>query len=160
MKYTKHRIPWIREPTLLKDSMIILGWVVGLILLSFLFWYFAQPVKNRFLISSVNQILQQSGDPRRLSEPITRGNIRTSGFGSLYNFSDNKKVLIFTFIGEGTFFPCAAVMDADGRIEEIFPLGRHSARMFQRVSPEILNIYTMRINSQRINSQRIEQGRS
>ena len=140
--------------------MIILGWAAGLIILAGLCWYFAQPVKNRYLVNSVNQILEQSGDRRRVSESIPGENSRTSGLGRWYNFSDGTKVFIFTFIGEGTFFPCAAVMMADGRVEEFIPLGRHSARMLQRVSPEILNIYAQRIHSQRINALRIEQGGS
>ena len=150
MKYTKHRIPWIKEPTLFKDSMIIIGWAVGLILLSGLCWYFAQPVKTRFLMNSVNQILEQSGDRRRVSEPIPMEISRMSGLGRWYNFSDGTRVYIFTFIGEGAFFPCAAVMMADGRIEEFIPLGRHSTRMFQRVSPEIINIYAQRIHQGRL----------
>ena len=150
MKYTKHRIPWIKEPTLFKDSMIILGWASGLIILAGLCWYFAQPLQNRFLINTVNQVIEQSGDHRRVSESIPRGNSRTSGLGRWYNFSDETRVLIFTFIGEGTFFPCAAVVTKDGIVNEFIPLGRHSARMFQRVSPEILNIYSQRIYAQRI----------
>ena len=155
MKYTKHRIPWIKEPTLFKDSMIILGWVSGLIILAGLCWYFAQPVKTRFLVNSVNQILEQSGDTRRVLNTIPRENSRGNGLGRWYNFSDGTRVYIFTFIGDGLFFPCAAVMKADGRVEEFIPLGRHSTRMFQRISSEIIDIYSERFYSPRI--LRIEQ---
>ena len=152
MKYD--RIPWLKERTVLKDISIVLGWALGLILLAVLCWYFTQPLRNRFLVISINQVLEQSGDNRRVSEPIPMKNPRTFGLGRWYNFSGDTRLFLFTFIGEGTFFPCAAVMTPDGRVEEFIPMNLHGERILNRISPEIKNIY-----AQRINSQRIEEGR-
>ena len=155
MRYGKHRIPWLKESFALKEIMIILGWIIGLVIIAGLFWFFTQPVRSRFLINAVNQVLEQSGDHRRVLEPISRGSSRSHGLGRWYYFSDETRVYIFTFVGEGTFFPCAAVRTAEGRIEEFIPLSRHGQKMFVRISPEILNIYSRRINAQRIYALRI-----
>ena len=149
MKYGKHRIPWLKESTvlkdILKDTTIILGWIIGLVVVASLCWFFTQPARNRFLINAVNHVLEQSGDYRRVSEPISRGSSRAHGLGRWYYFSGETRVYIFTFIVEGAFFPCAAVKTAEGRIEEFIPLSRHGERMFARISAEMLNIYAQRI---------------
>ena len=155
MRYDKHRIPWLKESIALKDILIILGWIAGLVIISSLCWFFTQSVRNRFLINAVNQVLEQSGDYRRVLEPVSRGSSRSHGLGRWYYFSDETRVYIFTFIGEGTFFPCAAVKTEEGRIEEFIPLSRHGQRMFARISVEIFNIYSKRINAQRIYTLRI-----
>ena len=58
---------------------------------------------------------------------------------------DGKKAVVFTFIGEGFFFPCSAVVSSGGKVEEFIPLGSYSKKMLQQVSPGIIGIYVRRI---------------
>jgi len=59
-----------------------------------------------------------------------------------------KRVLVFSFIGEGTFFPCAAVMTEDGKLGELIPLNSHGEKALGRITPGILRIYTRRIEAE------------
>ena len=140
-----------------KDTAIFIGWVAALIILAAFFWVLTQPARNRFLAISVNRVLEQSGDFRRLGEPsVPAGNFwmgawftmteaRQAGNMDRGQFLEGTKVFIFSFIGEGTFFPCAAVKTPDGKVQEFIPLNRHGERRMQRIPPGILKIYANRI---------------
>ena len=145
MKYGKMLISWLEEKKLLKDTLLVLGWVLGMIILAGLFWFFTHPMRSRFLANSVNQVLEQKGDYRRVLEPVSMRNIRVYGLGRWYTFTGDTKIFIFTFISGGTFFPCAAVETIDGRVEEFIPLNRHGERVFSHIPPELINIYSRRI---------------
>ena len=144
-----------KDMAIIKNTAILVGWITGLVLIAGLVWFFTQPVRNRFLSKAVNQVLEQSGDPRRLGAPVTSGAIKAgvSKIGSWYTLTENNvrqagetgRVVIFTFICEGTFFPCAAVVSPGGKVEEIIPLNNHGERMLKRISPEILKLYIRRI---------------
>ena len=145
MKFYKNAISWLQEKKILKDSLIIIGWSFALIIFAGIFWYFTQPIRNRILVNTVNQVIEQSGDNRRILEPIMMRNIRDKGLGRWYYSTDNTKIYIFIFIGKGTFFPCAAITTTDGSIEKYIPLNRYGERIFSDISPEIINIYSRRV---------------
>ena len=140
-----------------KDTAIFAGWIAGLIIIAAFCWVLSQPARNRYLVRSVNRVLEQSGDSRRLGVPSSPGGffwmgawftmteIRQPEDTGRRQFSEGTKAFIFSFLGEGTFFPCAAVMAPDGKIQEFIPLNRHGERMIKRISPGVLNIYANRI---------------
>ena len=143
----------------LKDAAILAGWIAALILLAALLWFLSLSVRSRFLMTSVNQSLEQSGSSRRLGTAIPRGAIKPSlsGIGSWYNLTEHsarqaadspgkgEKAVIFTLIAEGSSFPCLAVLNASGTLAEFIPLSGHGEKMMKRVSPGILGVYTRRI---------------
>lgn len=145
----------------LKDAAILAGWIAALLLLAGLMWFLSQSVRNRFLLSAANQVLEQSGSPRRLGTAVPRGSLKTSSsrIGTWYNLSEHsarqagetarnsagEKAVIFVFIAGGSSFPCLAVLNASGELEEFIPLSGHGEKMMKRVSPGILGIYTRRI---------------
>jgi len=133
----------------LKDTGILAAWIAGLILIAGLCWFLTQPVRGRYLQVSVNLVLEQAGDSRRLDSRITP----SPGLGSWYslrtgNNGTQEKIFIFPFIAEGTFFPCAAVLDSDGKLTEFIPLNKHGERVMKRISPGILGIYSRRIEGE------------
>jgi len=115
----------------LKDALILLGWISAIILIACLFWFFTRSIRSRSLSSAVNRVLEESGDSRRLGAPVSSGISGSFGLGSWYTmtepgnrqagnsggreFSEGTKVFVFTFIGGGSFFPCAAVVDPGER---------------------------------------------
>ena len=146
-----------------KDAAIFLGWIAGLVLIAGLCWHFTQPVRNRFLQKAVNRVLEQSGDPRRLDSPLL---IKVSGpMGSWFSVSEHPgrkagrsppdsaekspaegtKAFVFSFIGGGFFFPCAAIVNPEGAVEEFIPLSKYGERLLKQTSPGILRIYVRRI---------------
>jgi len=149
-----------KDPMLLKNTALLVGWIAGLVLVAGIVWFLTQPVRNHFLLKAVNQVLEQSGNPFRLGLPVSPAalNAGVSKMGSWYTMGlpgqagdidriqqDGTRAFIFTFIGEGIFFPCAAVVAPGGTVVEFIPLSSHGEKMLKRVSPEILKLYARRI---------------
>jgi len=159
----RSRLPLFKDTDILKDSALLLGWIVGLILLAGLFWFLTYPVRSLILRDAVNRVFEQNGDSRHLDEPVYPGLLKTnfSGMSAWFTvvdyhdyegpnlvtspFSKGTTAFIFAFIGEGSFFPCAAIVTARGEVEEFIPLNSHGERMIKRVSPGIIELYTRRI---------------
>ncbi|MCL2231457.1 MAG: hypothetical protein FWB99_00095 [Treponema sp.] len=140
-----------KEMPLPKDAAIFAGWIAALLLIAGLLWFFTQPVRERFMLNAVNQVLEQSGDPRRLQAPVPHGALHAgvSRMGTWYTMSgqtEGTMAFVFMFIADGTFFPSAAVVAPGGRaVQEFIPLNNHAERMLRQVSPEILRLYSRRI---------------
>ena len=143
----------------LRDTIILFGWIASLLIIAGISWMLTQPLRDRFLIRAVNRVLEQSGDMRRLGELSPSGTSGSLIIGSWYtmilarqpvaagtkDFSEGTKAFVFSFVGEGTFFPCAAVMLPNGKVEEFIPLSSHGERILKKISPGILRIYARRI---------------
>jgi hypothetical protein len=136
----------------LKDTAILMGWIGGIILIAFLCWFFTQPVRNRSLRRAANRVLEQSGDPRRLGEALDSPGIgvRFSVTEIFRLFPESAEKLpasacVFTFIGEGAFFPCAALLGPEGEVQEFLPLTSRGEKMLKQVSPALLKLYVRRI---------------
>ena len=152
----------MKDQAVLRDAGLLLGWIAGLLLIAGFCWFLTQPFRTRVLLRAVNQVLEEAGDSRRLGAPIQAGTPRrgsdnpginnarsagNAGIGSWYSVSDGTEAVIFTFIGEGSFFPCAAIVGSGGTAEEFIPLTKHGRRMIKSISPGILGIYSNRIRS-------------
>ena len=169
-KKTNSIIKNVKDAALLKDAALVLGWIAGFMLIAGLCWYFTQPVRNQNLLRAVNRVLEEKGDNRRLTEPILKTQEgmssgfagiglwfkvtelpgRQQGGSSAASASGGLFAVVFTFIGEGGFFPCAAILSSTGEVREFIPLSNYGKKMLMRVSPGILRIYSERIQSARI----------
>jgi hypothetical protein len=148
-----------KDSGVLKDAAILAGWIAAFVFVAALCWFLTQPVRSRFLQNAVNQTLERSGDARRLG-PAEK--IRFSGLGFWYTmtkiapaaevsngyFAEGSKVFVFVFTSEGTFFPCAAVLSPEGKVEEFIPIGKRGERMLRRVSRAALDIYARRVEGE------------
>jgi hypothetical protein len=139
-----------------KNTLTLAAWILGLILVGGLLWVFTKPVRNRLLIQAVNQSLQQSGAAGRSIgrlHPRVTASDDTARRGYWYTLADadgGKRAYVFTFIAEGTFFPCVAILSADGKVERFLPLCNHGERAFARLPPEIIKLYTNRLEGARL----------
>ena len=134
----------------LKDVAIFAGWIAALLLVAGTIWFFTQPLRDNFILSAVNQVLEQSGDQRRLAAPVSSGSLHpgVSRMGFWYTVTglpEGSMAFVFTVIAGGTFFLCAAIVSPEGTVQEFIPLSNHAERMLRRISPEILDIYSRRI---------------
>jgi hypothetical protein len=146
------------DPAIIRDTIRLFGWIASILIIGGLCWSLTQPVRSRFLIRAVNRVLEQYGDFRRVGELSSSGG-GASLIGSWYtmtkaqqqgisgneNFSDGTRAFIFSFIAEGTFFPCVAVVDPEGKVQEFIPLNIHGKKNLNRISPGILKLYARRI---------------
>jgi len=131
-----------------KNPAVFISWISAILILAGLFWVLTQPLRTRTLVRAVNRVLEQSEDFRRLNEYSTNGGAGFFGMNAQFIVSGDAagmKAVVFPFLGEGTFFPCLAMLNADGRVVEFIPLNNHGKRVMSRMSPGILQIYVRRI---------------
>jgi len=146
---SKDVIPNSGSDKQVKDPAIFITWITAILIISGVFWFLTQPLRTRTLVKAVNRVLEQSDDYRSLQEQ--RADPRSGLFGMNTRFiietaeAGEMKAVIFPFMGEGTFFPCLAVIDAEGKVLEFIPLSNHGKRIINRISPRILKIYARRI---------------
>jgi hypothetical protein len=154
----KRRFFLILESVVFKDTIKIFGWIASILIIAGLCWTLTQPVRNRFLTRAVNRILEQYGDSRRLAELSTPmggasligswhniSEARRPGIMPDENFPVGTKAFVFSFIAEGTIFPCIAIVDPMGKVQEFIPLNTHGKKILSRISPGILKLYIRRI---------------
>ncbi|AEF81067.1 hypothetical protein [Leadbettera azotonutricia] len=134
----------------LKDTAIFVGWVAGIVLIAALCWFLTQNFRAQFLLRSVNRALSQVEESKRfgeLDEPIQFKDldIETPRIGSWFSLKGKEgyKVLVFSLIAEGNFLPCAAVVNASGKVEDIVPLNSNAAKF--RLPSGTLDVYKRRI---------------
>ena len=151
-KKENHPHIFIKDAAKFRDKIIILAWIVSILLIAGICWFTTQPLRNRNMARAVNRVLIQSGDSRRLMEPSSgerQGSLLTGYWFTMMDETPvRKRVLVFSFIGEGAFFPCAAVMTQDGRVGELIPLNSHGEKVLRRISPGIMRIYTKHIEAE------------
>jgi hypothetical protein len=132
----------------MKDLGILLGWLAGLLLIGGLFWSLTENVRSRGLQRVVNRVLADSGDPLRLSGVIS-GPGKRIALGTWYNTgSSEDRVLVFPLISGSAVIPCVAVLDPQGKVEQIIPLGVHGEQVFRDLPQGILQIYKHRIEAE------------
>jgi len=148
----------VTDSVIIRDTIKILGWIASILVIAGLCWVLTQPVRSRFLIRAVNRVMEQYGDYRRvveLTSPVrdssligswyTMTKARQPGILAGESFPEGTTAFIFSFIAEGTFFPCAAVVDPMGKVQELIPLNTHGKKILARISPGILKLYIRRI---------------
>jgi hypothetical protein len=99
---------------------------------------------------AVNQVFAGNGDPRRLDAAVPLPELTPEALraGTWYNMAfsrEGNRAVVFTFLGEGRFFPCAAEVNQEGKVEEIIPLSGEGKRIFGRLSPGSVQFYITRI---------------
>jgi len=152
----------IFDSIIIRDTIKLLGWIAAILVIAGLCWTLTQSVRSRFLIRAVNRVLEQSGDYRRIVE-LSSPDRNSSLIGSWYtmtmanqlaisfyeNYSEGSKAFIFSFVAEGTFFPCLAVVSPDGKVQEFIPLNTYGKKILSQISPGILKLYIRRIEGQK-----------
>jgi len=148
----------VLQSAAIMNTIKLFGWIASILIIGGLCWALTQPVRTRFLIRAVNRVLEQYGDSRRVAELTspaggssligswhTMIKARQQGTSTNENFTEGTKALVFSFIAEGTIFPCVAVVDPMGRVQEFIPLNIHGKKIFSRISPGIFKLYIRRI---------------
>jgi hypothetical protein len=148
----------VLDSVIIKDAIKLFAWIASILIIAGLCWTLTQSVRSRFLVRAVNRVMEQYGDPRRvleLSSPAkgvsligswyTMTKIWQPGITPNGNFSEGTKAFVFSFVAKGTFFPCAAVVDPEGRVQEFIPLNMHGKKILDQISPGILKLYITRI---------------
>jgi hypothetical protein len=134
----------------LKNTALCAAWIAGLLLAGWLLWFFTESPRDRELVQRVNRILAARGENFSLSG-IPIKNRRRLPLGTEFTLESGDGVpavgsfLVFPLVSGGAALSCGALIDPQGRVERLIPLGTHGEQSFERVPAGILMAYIRRI---------------
>lgn len=130
----------------LQDRAIFFGWVAGLAIAGALLWTLTQPLREDYLLRSVNRLFTAANDNRRLAAPLGRAQAKSGPTGVWYSLRNSTSTMyVFTVMRDGILVPCGAQVSPEGTVEAIIPLGVNAVQVFDRISPALMRIYIQRI---------------
>jgi len=130
----------------MKDKLILFGWIAGLLLLASVIWILVQPALTFNLMRTVNNVLINNNDSRRISTYLQTKPGKAEIFGYWYTiFNSTNKFFVFTTFQDGILVPLGAVVSPDGDVSEILPLSAHAAQIFDAMPKSVLQMYVDRI---------------
>jgi len=133
---------------ILKDRAVLLGWIAGLLLLLSLLVVLTVPVQANYLLRSVNSVLINSSDSRRLYEHIQQKQGRAEPFGYWFSMiNSDDRMFVFSVFKDGILIPLGAVVSTNGVVEEIIPLSAHAEQIFVSLPDNIIQLYVRRIQT-------------
>jgi len=130
-----------------KDTILFICWVSGLIAIGSLCWFISRPLRADLLLRTINHAWFTSGDARRLEAPIPPNTMKPglARLGTWYTLRGGNKVLVFTIFSEGIFLPCAAIINLQGKVEEIIPLSIGGNTRLDRIPSGMIRLHIRRI---------------
>ena len=130
----------------LKDKLILLAWITGLLLLISCLWILTLPLQTNYLLRTVNNVLTDNNDSRRLSVYIAGKGSNPGLFGYWYSMHNSSDLMfVFTVFQNGILVPLGAVVSANGNVLELIPLSEHSVQIFDRLPQSVIQMYVRRI---------------
>jgi hypothetical protein len=132
----------------LKDKVILAGWVMGIIILISIIWVPSQTMQANFLMRTINNVLANNSDSRRVSEFIQKKPVRPGLLGYWYSINNSaNQMFVFTVFQDGILVPLGAIVSSDGSVDEIVPLSSHAVQIFNNIPQRVLQIYISKIES-------------
>jgi len=130
----------------MKDKLILLGWIVGLLLLISVLWILVQPALTSNLLRTVNNVFASNNDPRRVSAVLHAKTGKADIFGYWYSMNNSaNKIFVFTTFNDGILVPLGAEVAPDGSVKEVIPLSVHAEQVFNSIPKSVLRIYIEKI---------------
>jgi hypothetical protein len=130
----------------LKTPAICAAWIGGLLLGGWLLFFFTANLRETALMRQVNRILTARGESFTLTGIYDQRNRRLP-LGTAFQAGEGT-LLVFPLVSAGASLSCGALIDAQGQVERIIPLGIHSEQAFERLPQGILDVYIRRIEGE------------
>ena len=131
-----------------KDRLILMGWIAGLLLAASLLWSLSFNYRSAFLMRSVNKALEAAGDTRAVVSHVPRRFTKSSPMGFWYRLYDSDSLFfVFVIMNEGILVPCGVEINAEGKAVDIVPLGSHARQVIDRIPQGVIQIYLHRVES-------------
>ena len=133
---------------ILKDRLILLGWIAGLLLAASLAWALTFPYRADSLMRSVNKALDAAGDTREIFSPLPRGYTKSAPMGFWYRlYGSDSLFFVFVIMNEGTLVPCGVEIDKGGKAVDVVPLGSYARQVIGRIPQGVIQVYIRRVES-------------
>jgi hypothetical protein len=141
----------VKDPGLkmkLKDTAILGGWIGGLVLVGALLWVLTGSLRDRGLLQAANRSLAAQRETVRLMEPLSRRLSGREPLGGRFSLENSTGcMLIFPLLNGGATLPVGALLDDQGKVDRLIPLGNHGRQVFNRIPQGILKLYIRRIEA-------------
>jgi hypothetical protein len=132
----------------LKDKAILSGWITGIILLISIIWIVSQTMQANFLMRSINNVLMNNNDSRRLSSFMKKNPVKPGLLGYWYSINNSEnQMFVFTVFKDGILVPLGAVVSSENEVEEVIPLSSHAVQIFDNIPQRVLQVYITRIET-------------
>jgi hypothetical protein len=141
----------------IKNGAVCAAWIAGLFLGAWLLWFFTGPSRDAGLMRQVNRILAGRGENFRVQESAPRRS-RRPPLGTEFTLEPwtasraegpvGGTFLVFPLVSGGGALSCGALIDPQGRVERIIPLGTHAEQAFERLPRGIMDMYIRRIEGE------------
>jgi hypothetical protein len=132
----------------LKDTGVLMGWILSLVLIGGLLWFFTQPLRTSLIIRSVNRVLASSNESRRLDAAVSPRGLsgRQAQLGSWYTLEkDDGRAVVFPMMSDGILASFIAILSPEGTVDVLLPLSVNSVRILPRLSRGTIETYIRRI---------------
>jgi len=136
--------------TAFQDRLILAAWIFGLFLIGGLLWIGTGPWRASRMLREANLQLEKMGMAERLELPLGAWGAagRAALAGTRFSLSGGKgTAFIFTMPLEGNFAASMVLVSKDGKVFSILPLGEHASILFGRSSPDLLDLYSKRVEN-------------
>jgi hypothetical protein len=122
-------------------------------------WFLTRPLRSGSAIRHINALLNGMGETRELEAPLDRSRIfdkpvprrktaKAAQLGNWYALSNSEdQGVVFSVMAEGILAPFLVFISPQGEAGRPIPLGPHSERIMDRLSPETLQIYVSRLEA-------------
>jgi len=131
-----------------KDRLILIGWIAGLLLAVSLLWSLSFNYRAAALMRSVNKALEAAGDTRTVSSHVPGRVARPAPVGFWYRLYESDSLFfVFVIMNEGILVPCGVEISGKGKAVDIVPLGSHARQVIDRIPQGVIRVYIRRIES-------------
>ena len=131
-----------------KDRLILLGWIAGLLLSASLAWSLSFSFRSDSMLRSVNKALEAVDDTRVIISQLPVRFAKPSPMGFLYRLYESDSLFfVFVIMNEGILVPCGVEINKYGKTVDIVPLGSHARQVIGRIPQGVIQVYLHRIES-------------
>ncbi|MDR3356104.1 MAG: hypothetical protein LBO04_02840 [Spirochaetaceae bacterium] len=129
------------------ETSIFAIWMAGFMLAGAFLWGLTANLRNDITAKTINRILDETEEERRLVAAISTWHIpgNVTQFGTWYVMTSHENAVLFSFIMEGIFVPCLAIVGNGGDLSALIPLTVNADRAVSRMNPGYLRIWIDRI---------------
>jgi hypothetical protein len=129
------------------EPSIFAIWMAALVLAGALLWGLTGSLRNNIMANTINKVLDETGEERRVVAAISTWHIpgNVTQLGTWYTMTSQENAVLFSFIVDGIFSPCLAIISNDGKLASLIPLTLNADRAVLRMNPGYLRIWIDRI---------------
>jgi hypothetical protein len=136
----------------LKEAGVFLAWLAGLFLIAGLAWFFSRSVRTDASMRTINTALRSAREFRQVEAPLADKSIprlkaaKAAQLGTWYSLQNSEdRAVVFSIMTDGILAPYVLFISPKGEAGQPLPLGAHSARMLERLPPELVQTYSNRL---------------